>query len=49
MLRGRQLRVGVAELGVASSQVLPAFGKDTPYVLAGGADNRAEARKAFAR
>jgi len=44
----RQLRVGIAGLGVASSQVLPAFGKDTPYVLAGGADNRAEARAAFA-
>jgi hypothetical protein len=28
--------------------VLPAFGKDKPYVLAGGADNRAEARAAFA-
>ena len=44
---GRQLRVGVAGLGVASSQVLPAFGLDKPYVLAGGADNRAEARAAF--
>ncbi|MEE8563334.1 MAG: Gfo/Idh/MocA family oxidoreductase, partial [Alphaproteobacteria bacterium] len=46
-LPGRQLRVGIAGLGVASSQVLPVFGQDTPYVLAGGADNRAEARKAF--
>ena len=46
---GRQLRVGIAGLGVASSQVLPAFGKDKPYVLAGGADNRAEARAVFAK
>ncbi|MDX1484850.1 MAG: Gfo/Idh/MocA family oxidoreductase [Alphaproteobacteria bacterium] len=45
---GRQLRVGVAGLGVASSQVLPAFGDAKPYVLAGGADNRPEARAAFA-
>ncbi len=42
-----KLRVGVAGLGVASSQVLPAFGDDKPYILAGGADNRAEARAAF--
>ncbi|MEE9291209.1 MAG: Gfo/Idh/MocA family oxidoreductase [Alphaproteobacteria bacterium] len=47
ILPGRQLRVGIAGLGVASSQVLPVFGQDTPYVLAGGADNRAEARAAF--
>ena len=46
-LGARQLRVGVAGLGVAASQVLPVFGEDTPYVLAGGADNRAQARQAF--
>jgi phthalate 4,5-cis-dihydrodiol dehydrogenase len=45
--RARALRVGIAGLGVASSQVLPAFAKGTPYALAGGADNRAEARAAF--
>jgi phthalate 4,5-cis-dihydrodiol dehydrogenase len=41
------LRVGVAGLGVASSQVLPAFREGAPYVLTGGADTSAEARKAF--
>lgn len=41
------LRVGIAGLGVAASQVLPAFGEGAPYVLAGGADIRAEARSAF--
>ncbi len=43
----RPLRVGIAGIGVASSQVLPAFGEDTPYRLAGGADIRPEARAAF--
>jgi phthalate 4,5-cis-dihydrodiol dehydrogenase len=41
------LRVGVAGLGVASSQVLPAFREGAPYALAGGADTSAEARTAF--
>jgi phthalate 4,5-cis-dihydrodiol dehydrogenase len=42
------LRVGIAGLGVASSQVLPAFGREgSPYVLAGGADIRPEVRDAF--
>ena len=46
---GFQLRVGIAGLGVASSQVLPAFGREgSPYVLAGGADVRPEAREQFA-
>jgi phthalate 4,5-cis-dihydrodiol dehydrogenase len=39
--------VGVAGLGVASSQVLPAFRAGSPYELAGGADTSAEARAAF--
>lgn len=44
----KPLRVGVAGLGVASTQVLPAFrNPDAPYRLAGGADNRADARAAF--
>ena len=43
----KQLRVGVAGLGVASSQVLPAFRPGAPYLLAGGADTSAEARKGF--
>lgn len=41
------LRVGIAGLGVAASQVLPAFGEGAPYVLAGGADIRADARQSF--
>ena len=45
-----QLRVGIAGLGVAATQVLPAFRRaDSPYVLAGGADVRADVRDAFAR
>jgi phthalate 4,5-cis-dihydrodiol dehydrogenase len=45
-----QLRVGIAGLGVAASQVLPAFRRtDSPYVLAGGADVRPDVREAFAR
>lgn len=45
-----QLRVGIAGLGVAASQVLPAFRREnSPYVLAGGADIRAEVREAFGR
>ncbi len=43
----RPLGVGVAGLGVASSQVLPSFREGQPYVLAAGADVRAEAREAF--
>jgi phthalate 4,5-cis-dihydrodiol dehydrogenase len=44
----KPLRVGIAGLGVASSQVLPAFkGNNPAYVLAGGADVRAEAREQF--
>jgi phthalate 4,5-cis-dihydrodiol dehydrogenase len=43
------LRVGIAGIGVASSQVLPAFREGAPYQLAGGADIRAEAREAFAK
>lgn len=42
------LRVGVAGLGVASSQVLPAFRGGAPYMLAGGADTSAAARREFA-
>ena len=43
------LRIGIAGLGVASTQVLPAFSADGPYRLAAGADVRAEAREAFER
>ncbi len=43
------LRVGVAGLGVASSQVLPAFRDGVPFALGGGADTSAEAREAFTR
>lgn len=44
------LRVGIAGLGVAASQVLPAFRSGNPaYVLAGGADVRPEAREQFQR
>ncbi len=42
-----KLRVGIAGLGVASTQVLPAFHDGAPYELAGGADLRGEARQAF--
>ena len=42
------LRIGVAGLGVASTQVLPAFKqKGKPYRLVAGADNRAAARASF--
>ncbi len=41
------LRVGVAGLGVAAGQVLPAFTEGAPFALSGGADVRAEARAAF--
>jgi phthalate 4,5-cis-dihydrodiol dehydrogenase len=42
------LRIGVAGLGVASTQVLPAFKqKGKPYQLTAGADNRKDARSAF--
>lgn len=43
------LRVGVAGLGVAASQILPAFRAGTAYELVAGADTRAEARAAFER
>jgi phthalate 4,5-cis-dihydrodiol dehydrogenase len=43
----RKLRVGIAGLGVASSQVLPAFQEGLPYELAAGADVRADACKDF--
>ena len=43
-----KLRVGIAGLGVASSQVLPAFGREnSPYVLAGGADISPDVRERF--
>lgn len=43
-----KLRVGIAGLGVASSQVLPAFGREnSPYVLAGGADVSPDVRERF--
>ena len=45
----RKLRVGVAGLGVAASQILPAFKDSAAYALVAGADNRAEARDAFSR
>jgi phthalate 4,5-cis-dihydrodiol dehydrogenase len=45
--RSDRLRVGIAGLGVASSQVLPAFGDNAPYALVAGADVRPEARAAF--
>jgi phthalate 4,5-cis-dihydrodiol dehydrogenase len=46
----KPLRVGIAGLGVASSQVLPAFrGGNPAYVLAGGADVRTEAREQLQR
>lgn len=41
------LRVGIAGLGVASTQVLPAFGKSERFVLAAGADIRPDVRTAF--
>ena len=44
----KPLRIGVAGLGVASTQVLPVFkNKGRPYELSAGADNRREARKLF--
>ncbi len=45
----KKLRVGVAGLGVAASQILPAFKDSAAYALVAGADNRADARDAFAR
>ena len=45
-----QLRVGIAGLGAATEQTLPAFKSPPPGVsLAGAADIRAEARDAFAK
>jgi phthalate 4,5-cis-dihydrodiol dehydrogenase len=46
---GRRLRVGVAGLGVAASQVLPAFTPGAPFDLIAGADTRADAREAFSQ
>ncbi len=44
----KPLRIGVAGLGVASTQVLPVFkNKGRPYELSAGADNRSEARNLF--
>ena len=45
--QGARLRVGIAGLGVASTQVLPAFHDKAPYDLIAGADVRADARQAF--
>lgn len=45
----RPLRVGVAGLGVAASQILPSFKSGSAYELVAGADNRAEARAEFER
>lgn len=42
-----KLRVGVAGLGVAASQILPAFKDSEAYALVAGADNRPAAREAF--
>lgn len=43
-----QLRVGIAGLGVASTQVLPAFHNNTRFALAAGADIREDVRAEFA-
>lgn len=45
----KRLRVGVAGLGVAASQILPSFKDDSPYELVAGADTRTEARAEFQR
>ena len=41
------LHIGIAGLGAASTQILPAFRPDAPFVLAAGADHRLEARQVF--
>lgn len=43
------MRIGIAGLGVASTQVLPAFQPGQPFTLAAGADIRSDARAAFER
>lgn len=43
----RALRVGVAGLGVAASQILPSFKEGSPFELVAGADTQSEAREAF--
>ena len=43
----RALRVGVAGLGVAASQILPSFKAGSPFELVAGADTQLEAREAF--
>jgi phthalate 4,5-cis-dihydrodiol dehydrogenase len=43
------LRIGVCGLGVAASQIYPAFRDGAPYRLAAGGDNRPEARDSFQR
>ena len=43
----KPLRVGVAGLGVAASQILPSFKPGSAYELVAGADTRAEARADF--
>ncbi len=43
----RPLRVGVAGLGVAASQILPSFNEGSPFELVAGADTQAAARQAF--
>ncbi|MFN4283111.1 MAG: Gfo/Idh/MocA family protein [Alphaproteobacteria bacterium] len=44
---GARLRVGVAGLGVASSQILPSLKPGGPFELVAGADTRRDAREAF--
>jgi phthalate 4,5-cis-dihydrodiol dehydrogenase len=46
---GARLRVGVAGLGVASSQILPSLKPGGAFELVAGADTRKEAREAFSR
>lgn len=45
----KRLRVGIAGLGVAANQILPAFKDGAPYDLVAGADTRPEARAEFER
>jgi phthalate 4,5-cis-dihydrodiol dehydrogenase len=45
----KRLRVGIAGLGVAANQILPAFKEGSPYDLVAGADTRPEARAEFER
>ena len=46
---GKRLRVGVAGLGVAANQILPAFKGESDFELVAGADTRAEAREEFTK